>query len=137
MLLESREQSDLVRAFIKYYMAVLDNEYGREVRTVTIDPDLKLDRQIAASMPRAWSAFFGRFGRLTAVQRAAIPLISQGRDILLCSATASGKTEAVCAPLVERNIDHITPWKILYVTPTRALVNDLYGRLADALKEWA
>lgn len=102
---------------------------------VTIDPDLKLDRQIAASMPRAWSAFFGRFGRLTAVQRAAIPLISQGRDILLCSATASGKTEAVCAPLVERNIDHITPWKILYVTPTRALVNDLYGRLADALKE--
>jgi hypothetical protein len=28
MLLESREQSDLVRAFIKYYMAVLDNEYG-------------------------------------------------------------------------------------------------------------
>jgi len=28
MLLESREQTDLVRAFIKYYMAVLDNEYG-------------------------------------------------------------------------------------------------------------
>lgn len=86
-------------------------------------------------MPRAWSAFFGRFGRLTAVQRAAIPVIITGRDILLCSATASGKTEAVCAPLVERNIDRITPWKILYVTPTRALVNDLYGRLADALKE--
>lgn len=28
MLLESRDQTDLVRAFIKYYMAVLDNEYG-------------------------------------------------------------------------------------------------------------
>lgn len=100
-----------------------------------IDADLKLDREIATAMPRAWSAFFGRFGRLTAVQRAAIPAIIKGRDILLCSATASGKTEAVCAPLVERNIDRITPWKILYVTPTRALVNDLYGRLADALKE--
>lgn len=28
LLLESRDQTDLVRAFIKYYMAVLDNEYG-------------------------------------------------------------------------------------------------------------
>jgi hypothetical protein len=27
-LLNSRDQTDLVRAFIKYYMAVLDNEYG-------------------------------------------------------------------------------------------------------------
>lgn len=28
VLLESHDQTDLVRAFIKYYMAVLDNEYG-------------------------------------------------------------------------------------------------------------
>lgn len=99
-----------------------------------IDYDLRLDRQLAAAMPRAWPAFFSVFGRLTAVQRAAIPKIMAGHDILLCSATASGKTEAVCAPLVERNIDRHANWKILYVTPTRALVNDLYERLVDPLK---
>ncbi len=102
---------------------------------MAIDAELQLDRQLAAAMPRAWSAFFSGFGRLTTVQRAAIPKIIKGQDILLCSATASGKTEAVCAPLIERNIDRTTPWKILYVTPTRALVNDLYARLANPLRE--
>lgn len=102
---------------------------------MAIDPDLRIDRQIASLMPRAWPVFFSRYGRLTAVQRKAIPRIMRGNDILLCSATASGKTEAVCAPLVERNIDRPTPWKILYVTPTRALVNDLYSRLLHPLSE--
>jgi ATP-dependent Lhr-like helicase len=86
-------------------------------------------------MPRAWPAFFGRFGRLTSVQRAVAPGILQGQDVLVCSATASGKTEAACAPLVERNIDRASPWTILYVTPTRALVNDLWARLDMPLRE--
>ena len=87
---------------------------------------LELDRSIAKDLPRAWSAFFERFGRLTPVQRAVIPHILEGEDILVSAATASGKTEAVCAPLLERFIGRATPWTILYVCPTRALTNDIY-----------
>src|SRR4051794_35820726 len=91
--------------------------------------DLARDRAIAHSLARTWDPFFARFGRLTAPQRDAIPPILAGSDVLLCAATASGKTEAACAPLVERYIGRAAPWTILYVSPTRALVNDLYERL--------
>jgi len=63
------------------------------------------------------------------VQRHAIPLILQGDDVLICAPTAAGKTEAVCAPLLERNYYSTMPWKVLYISPTRALINDLYYRL--------
>lgn len=94
-----------------------------------MNPDLEEDRKIADKLHRAWPAFFEKFGRLTDVQRKVIPLILDGKNILICSATATGKTEAVCAPLFEKNIDCNSPWTILYICPTRALVNDLYERL--------
>lgn len=97
------------------------------------DPDLARDRAIAHGLARTWDPFFARFGRLTAPQRAAIPPILAGEDVLLCAATASGKTEAACAPLVERLIGRAAPWTILYVSPTRALINDLHARLAAPL----
>jgi ATP-dependent Lhr-like helicase len=97
------------------------------------DKELLQDREIAKRIPRAWAAFFESFGRLTPVQRASIPLIADGKDTLVTSPTASGKTEAVCAPLVERNYGSRDPWTILYISPTRALVNDLYYRLYDPL----
>ena len=91
--------------------------------------ELADDRKIAQTLRLAWPAFFQSFGRLTEVQRQAIPEIYQGKNILVCSPTASGKTEAVCAPLVERYISFRDNWTILYICPTRALVNDLYYRL--------
>jgi ATP-dependent Lhr-like helicase len=81
-----------------------------------------------------WNAFFSRFGRLTEIQRALIPAILEGRDALACSPTATGKTEAVAAPLVERYWSS-HEWRILYVSPTRALINDLYERLHGPLEE--
>lgn len=94
---------------------------------------LQQDRKIAEDLPRTWPAFFDRFGRLTAVQRASIPAILDGQDSLVVSATASGKTEAACAPLIERYLDSVGRWTVLYVSPTRALVNDLYERLWEPL----
>lgn len=102
---------------------------------MTTDTALAADRQLAARMRRAWPAFFARFGRLTPVQRAVAPTILDGEDVLVCSATASGKTEAACAPLVERFIERASPWMILYVSPTRALVNDLHARLERPLND--
>lgn len=93
------------------------------------NPNLQADRDIARRLDRTWPAFFQRFGRLTPVQRSAIPPILDGASILIASATASGKTEAACAPLLERNLARAGPATILYVSPTRALVNDLYERL--------
>jgi len=82
-------------------------------------------------LPRTWSAFFARHGNFTAVQVAAIPPILAGRNVIVSAPTASGKTEAALAPLIER---HCPPGRsgltLLYLTPTRALVNDLLKRLS-------
>ncbi|MBL8155557.1 MAG: DEAD/DEAH box helicase [Anaerolineae bacterium] len=59
-----------------------------------------------------------------------------GDNVLLCAATASGKTAAALAPLIERYLPPLRPrpqLTILYLLPTRALVNDLYRRLAAPL----
>ncbi|MCB0231746.1 MAG: DEAD/DEAH box helicase, partial [Anaerolineae bacterium] len=84
-------------------------------------------------LPSTWSAFFARHGSLTAVQEQAIPLILAGRDTLVSAPTASGKTEAVIAPLLERYLlgpnavrGREPTLHILYISPTRALVRDLY-----------
>jgi len=95
--------------------------------------NIKTDRDIFRLLERTWPAFFEVHGRLLDIQRKAIPVILQGKNILVSSPTASGKTEAVCAPLIERNIDINSPWTILYISPTRALVNDLYERLYTPL----
>lgn len=91
------------------------------------------DREIVRKLQRTWQFFFEVHGRLLDIQRKSIPLILDGKNILLSSPTATGKTEAVCAPLVEKNIDINSPWTILYISPTRALVNDLYERLYTPL----
>lgn len=94
-----------------------------------LSEEYKADCSIAGMLPSTWHAFFQTFGRLKPVQREAIPKVLRGEDVLIVSETASGKTEAVCAPLVERNLKRKEPWTILYIAPTRALVNDLYERL--------
>lgn len=87
-------------------------------------------------VPRTWGAFFERHGSFTAAQLAAMPVILDGRNVILSAPTASGKTEAVVAPLIERHCPAAgrrpSPL-ILYLAPTRALVNDLAARLAHPL----
>lgn len=87
------------------------------------------------ALARTWHAFLAPFcGKPTAVQLAAAGPVLAGGDVLVEAPTASGKTEAVAAPLVERLLDEgARPPAIVYVVPTRALVNDLYRRLAVPL----
>jgi ATP-dependent Lhr-like helicase len=86
---------------------------------------------------RTWPSFFAQHGGLTAAQLAAIPTLLEGHNVMLCAPTASGKTEAALAPLIER---HLSPARtagrlaILYLLPTRALINDLANRLATPLE---
>lgn len=89
----------------------------------------KLDRSVA-------SAVYGRFKELRDAQQAAIEPLLAGRNIVLTSGTGSGKTEAVMAPLLSKY------WReavlhdylfLLYIAPTKALVNDLEKRLHPPL----
>lgn len=96
-------------------------------------------QQLQTRLPHTWPLFFARHGRFTPVQLQAIPPILDGHDTLVIAATASGKTEAVIAPLLERNWQSlqspISNLSLLYICPTRALVRDLYERLRPALAD--
>ena len=95
------------------------------------------DGDIVKTLGTVGRAFFGGFRTLREVQRRAIPSILSGENILVASATASGKTEAIIAPLVARVMDTSAGGpprvRILLIAPTRALVNDLAARLEAPL----
>lgn len=85
-------------------------------------------------LPRSWSPFFGRFGGLTPIQLKTIPLVLKGGSVIVASPTASGKTEAVAAPIAETLADSRPDGlEVIYVVPTRALANDTLRRIADPL----
>ncbi len=92
--------------------------------------------KIKNKLNRTWNTFFGKFGRLLPIQVKSIPIVLRGENAVISSSTASGKTEAVVAPIIERFLRE--KWEglaILYISPTRALVNDLHLRLKEQLKE--
>lgn len=98
------------------------------------DEDLNAEYErhqlLRRQLPAAWSAFFARFGSLRPIQLQALPPILAGRNVLVTAPTAGGKTEAVIAPLCERIVaQRWAGLSVLLVTPTRALVNDLFLRL--------
>ncbi len=99
-------------------------------------------RQLKDKLPHTWDALFARFGNFTEIQAQAIEPLLDGRNCVLVSATASGKTEAALAPLLER-YKQSSPAKppnrlsILYLVPTRALARDLARRLELPLEKLA
>ncbi len=97
----------------------------------TVDPRALVLKE---RLPRAWPAFFERHGAFTPAQSAAMPTLLDGENIILVAPTAGGKTEAAMAPLVERYCRRGEKGPaILYIVPTRALVNDLIMRLERPL----
>ncbi len=94
--------------------------------------------EIKARLSKTWVPFFSRFGSFTPIQEMSMPMILDGENALVISPAASGKTEAVIAPIIERlsPIDNLKSGKIavLYISPTRALVNDLYRRLCEQVE---
>ncbi|MEJ7713429.1 MAG: DEAD/DEAH box helicase [Pyrinomonadaceae bacterium] len=94
-------------------------------------------------LPHTWDALLARFGRFTSIQEQAIDPLLGGKNCVLVSATASGKTEAALAPLLELDKRrsfariHTRSLRLLYIVPTRALTRDLARRLEQPLARLA
>jgi ATP-dependent RNA helicase RhlE len=79
------------------------------------------------------------FAEPTPVQRAAIPAVLAGRDVLARAQTGSGKTAAFGLPLLQKVSDRAAPGKrgnhafVLVLAPTR----ELAMQIADALSAFA
>jgi ATP-dependent Lhr-like helicase len=71
------------------------------------------------------------FPKATEPQEKTIPKILEGKNVLLISPTATGKTEAAFLPVLSMLLQeqHLPGIKVLYITPLRALNRDLLERL--------
>jgi ATP-dependent Lhr-like helicase len=71
------------------------------------------------------------FSAPTEPQSRAIPLIMEGKNILLIAPTATGKTEAAFLPIINALIEseRVPGIKVLYITPLKALNRDMLERL--------
>ena len=81
-------------------------------------------------------AFYVGFSKLHPAQEAAIEAVVSGEDVVVLAGTGSGKTEAVLAPTVSRHLEALINAKspvVLYIAPTRALVNDIFRRIEPVL----
>src|SRR4051812_17231666 len=72
------------------------------------------------------------FTRPTAIQADAIPLALEGKDLLACAMTGSGKTAAFLLPILHRLIDKPRgTTRALVLTPTRELAAQIAEDLDD------
>ena len=77
------------------------------------------------------------WGELRDAQEAAIPLIlGKDKDIIIASATASGKTEAAFLPICTKLLDvQFQNHSVLYISPLKALINDQFLRMEHLCEE--
>lgn len=67
---------------------------------------------------------------LTSIQEYTIPILKEKNDTLIISPTASGKTEAALIPIFDDIIvNNLEPMSVLYVSPLKALINDMNDRI--------
>ena len=72
------------------------------------------------------------------IQENAIPFVLEGRsDVIISASTAGGKTEAAFSPILTSLLqcDTSSGFKVLYISPLKALINDQCRRLLDMTNE--
>ncbi|MEM0283285.1 MAG: DEAD/DEAH box helicase [Sulfolobales archaeon] len=101
---------------------------GKNEKSYEEDLNRILDRRILDLIKiKGWSS-------LTPVQIEASRSIIEGRNTLIISPTGSGKTEAAMLPifsmmLSDSDVRNSSGVYVLYITPMKALINDLYKRI--------
>ena len=94
---------------------------------------------------REWwlAAFSSAEGLFTPAQRQAVPLIGQGRNVLICSPTGSGKTLSAFISIINQLIILAESGALeasvycLYISPLKSLANDIHRNLERPLQEMA
>ena len=111
-----------------------------------IKSEIRNPKSAIEKLSHTFDAFLSRFGRLTAIQELALEPLLSGENCVLAAATASGKTEAALAPILERfqqrrfktnSQKQTATVKFLYLVPTRALARDIARRIEQPLKKMA
>ena len=102
------------------------------------------DEQVYSMLTEPVAQWFrAKYGRFTEPQRGAIPLIRQGKNVLVSSPTGTGKTLAAFLGIIDELYrlyyegaltDNIY---VIYVSPLRALNNDMRRNLISPLEEIA
>jgi ATP-dependent Lhr-like helicase len=68
---------------------------------------------------------------LTEIQEKAMLPILRGDNVVIVAPTGYGKTEAALLPILSKMVEEKPePVSVLYITPLRALINDLYERIS-------
>ncbi|VVB58891.1 ATP-dependent DNA helicase Hel308 [Candidatus Anstonella stagnisolia] len=81
-------------------------------------------------MPSVTELVKMRFAQLTQIQKKAIPLVLEGKNVLVVAPTGFGKTECALLPIFE-GVQKQKPQGVfaLYITPLKALNRDMLGRI--------
>ncbi|MEM3802783.1 MAG: ATP-dependent helicase [Conexivisphaerales archaeon] len=99
------------------------------------------DLQILNILNPLVSEWLARFESLTPPQKLAIPLIHQGKNTLIASPTGSGKTLAAFLSIISELINLSQRGELqeqvycIYISPLRALSNDIKKNLLQPLEE--
>lgn len=101
------------------------------------DPPAAASRAYALFHPQVQRWVYDSGWRLLrdAQERAAAPILTADRDVIIAAGTASGKTEAALLPICTALLRAAerggrTPGlDVLYVSPLKALINDQYDRI--------
>lgn len=92
---------------------------------------------------REWwlDSFSGSESLFTLPQRQAVPLIGQGKNVLICSPTGSGKTLSAFISIINQLLVMAAAGKLqnavycLYISPLKSLANDIHRNLERPMAE--
>jgi len=106
------------------------------------EKDREKDKKVLKLLRPYFAEWFKRkFKKLTLPQRYAIPLVKKGNNVLITAPTGSGKTLAAFAAILDYLFSLAEKNKLedkvycIYVSPLRALDNDIKRNLEVPLKE--
>ena len=110
------------------------NDMSDWKETLKKDFGLKSKPENRNLLSNAISTFLHKhYNQFTEIQKKAIDPIYEGKDAILISSTASGKTEASLIPISARICEDRENTLCIYIAPTKALINDLFKRLETPL----
>lgn len=105
----------------------------------TSDPSEEEVLSLLRPYVRAW--FKSKYEEMTPVQRKTIPLVKGGANVLVSSPTGTGKTLAVFLGIIDRLYEYYEKNNslpsgvyVVYVSPLRALNNDMRRNLYEPIK---